>query len=144
MLVVDDDPVFRGLCVEGLGRRRGLSSVSSSTPREALAVLEERTIDVVVSDVDLPGAADGDGADLYRAVRDRWPALPFVFFTGTPPGRLATEVDLRADPAAGYVRRGCLPGRFDALAGRIERTTGAPPAELGEASTLLAIDRFCR
>ncbi|PSQ07119.1 hypothetical protein BRC93_16705 [Halobacteriales archaeon QS_5_70_15] len=42
----------------------------------------------------------GHGVELYRAVRDDRPALPFVFFTGRPAGWLSERVDLRADPAA--------------------------------------------
>ena len=144
VLVVDDDPAFRGLCVEGIGRGGRADPLAASTPREALAVLEERTIDVVVSDVSLPGA-DGDGVDLYRAVRDRWPALPFVFFTGTPAVALSTRVDLREDSAVRYVRRGCLPGRYHALRRRIERSVDRDrPVESVRDSPLRAIEAFCR
>ena len=144
MLVVDDDPALRGLCVEGLGRRGRVSPLAVPTPGEALAALRERTVDAVVSDVALPGA-DGDGVDLYRAVRERWPALPFVFFTGTPAVRLSERVGLREDPAVGYVRKGCLPERYDALGRRVGRAVGPDlTVESGRASALRAIEEFCR
>ena len=144
MLVVDDDPAFRNLCAEGLERRADLSPVAASTPGEALAVLGGGTVDAVVSDVSLP-SADGDGVDLYRAIRERWPALPFVFFTGTPAARLSVRVDLRADPAVDYVRKGCLPERSGVLGRRVERAVDrSRAAAVGEGSALRAIERFCR
>jgi hypothetical protein len=77
--------------------------------------------------------------------------LPVVFFTGTPSRALAGSVDLRGDPAAGYVRKGPLPERYDALVrwteraverGRtVDRIRGSGS---GQASTARAIEWFCR
>lgn len=143
-LLVDDDPIFRGLCVEGLARRASPEPLTASTPREALSVLGEHTVDAIVSDVDLP-SADADGVDLYRAVRGRWPSLPFVFFTGTSVGRLSERIGSRGDPAAGYVRKGCLPARYGVLRRRIERTVGrSRTVDADGESALRAIEQFCR
>lgn len=143
VLVVDDDPSFRALCRRALDRRGHSSPRAVSTPREALETLGARPVDAVVSDVDLPGA-DGDGVDLYLAVRERWPTLPVVLFTGTPAVGLPAGVDLRADPAVGYVRKGCLPERYDALDRTITRAVGrAQPVDTA-GSALRAVEEFCR
>ena len=150
VLLVDDDPTFRGLGWGSLGRRADLSVEAVSTPREALDAMRDRPVDAVVTDVSLPGAA-GDGVALYRAVRDRRPTLPVVFFTGTPSRTLARSVDLRGDDAVGYVRKGPLPERYDALARWIERSVDREPAldrgrggGPGESSAARAIEWFCR
>jgi DNA-binding NtrC family response regulator len=150
VLLVDDDQTFRGLGVGTLERRADLSVEAVPTSREALDALGERPVDAVVTDVSLPGSED-DGLDLYRAVRDRWSTLPVVFFTGSPSRALAGSVDLRGDPAAGYVRKGPLPERYDALARWIERAVergrtverGRSPGT-GGASAARAIEWFCR
>jgi hypothetical protein len=68
-----------------------------------------------------------------------------VFFTGTPSRMLAGSVDLRGDDAVGYVRKGPLPERYDALARWVERAVdrsrGVGPER---ASVARAIDWFCR
>lgn len=143
VLLVDDDPTFRDLGVRALRRQDGLWAEAVATPRDALDALGERPVDAVASDVDLPGA-EGDGGELYRDVRERWPALPFVFFTGTPSGRLPSSVDLRADPAVCYVRKGALPSRYRALARRIERVVGRQRATGPPTSVAGAIEAFCR
>lgn len=144
VLLVDDDPTFRRLGAGTLGRRTDLSVEAVPTPREALDVLGERPVDAVVTDASLPGA-EGDGPDLYRAVRDHRPTLPVVFFTGTPSRVLAGSVDLRADPAAGYVRKGPLPERYGALARWVERAVDRERGvESAEPSVVRAITWFCR
>jgi DNA-binding NtrC family response regulator len=144
VLLVEDDPTFRGLGVRTLERRADLSVEGVPTPREALDALEERPVDAVVTDASLPDA-EGDGLDIYRGVRDRRPTLPVVFFTGTPSRMLAGSVDLRGDDAVGYVRKGPLPERYDALARWVERAVdrsrGVGPER---ASVARAIDWFCR
>jgi DNA-binding NtrC family response regulator len=127
-----------------LERRTGLSVAAVRTPREALDALRGRPVDAVVTDASLP-AADGDGPDLYHAVRVRHPTLPVVFFTGTPSRALAGSVDLREDPAAGYVRKGPLPERYDALARWVERAVDRSRGDgFGDASAARAIEWFCR
>jgi two-component system response regulator AtoC len=51
--------------------------------REALDLLDEepQRIDVVVSDIRMPGA---DGFDLFRVLRHRFPDLPVILITGNP------------------------------------------------------------
>ncbi len=89
VLVVDDDPpVARSLA--RLLRAHG--AVVAHSGAEALELLERLPIEVVVSDVRMPGMT---GPELHRAVRaDR--ALPFIFVTGA-----AGDVEVRALEASG-------------------------------------------
>ena len=61
----------------------GHSVIAAYSVREALDLLDEepQRIDVVVSDIRMPGA---DGFDLFRVLRHRFPDLPVILITGNP------------------------------------------------------------
>ena len=59
-----------------------------ATADDALSVLEAEDVDCLVSEYTLEA---GDGIELLRAVRNRWPALPFVLFTDDGDEALASE-----------------------------------------------------
>ena len=60
----------------------GFAVVPAYDVAQALEVLDERQdIDVVVSDVRMPGV---DGFDFLRVLKRRFPALPIVLVTGVP------------------------------------------------------------
>jgi len=79
-LVVEDEPSVLDLVV-ALLQERGWEVDVASGGRPGLACVEQRTYDLVISDMRMP---DGDGAELYARVRLRAPALArrFVFITG--------------------------------------------------------------
>jgi two-component system NtrC family sensor kinase len=80
ILVVDDEPsVIRGLT--RLLRRDGHTVDTAPNGRLALARLEARTYDVILSDLRMP---ELDGSGLYQALAQHYPDLPqrFVFLTG--------------------------------------------------------------
>ena len=79
MLLVEDNPevahASTGL-LEALGYQvRWVPDASA-----ALDALEKNGIDVVFSDIVMPGKMDGIG--LARAVRDIYPAMPILLMTG--------------------------------------------------------------
>ncbi len=67
VLVVEDDDDARALLEEVLGGQ-GASVLSSPTASKALSILEQQPIDVLVSDIEMPGI---DGYHLIREVRSR-------------------------------------------------------------------------
>lgn len=78
VLVVDDEPSSRQLCLEVL-RGLGYGSESVDSPEKALAALEDGQVDIVVSDVRMPG---GSGIDLLRAIKENHPSVDVLMMTG--------------------------------------------------------------
>lgn len=78
VLVVEDDAQVRMLVLEVL-RELGYSTLEAQDAREALTLLESAKVDLLVSDVGLPGMNGRQLADLARA---RAPELRVLFMTG--------------------------------------------------------------
>ncbi|MCP3105134.1 sigma-54 dependent transcriptional regulator [Myxococcus sp. K15C18031901] len=87
VLLVDDDPAVAKV-LGALLTQAGLTTHAARDGREALSVLERRAVDVVVSDVRMPGM---DGMTLLSEVARGWPDVPVILLTahGTVP--LAVE-----------------------------------------------------
>ncbi|MFW5947094.1 MAG: ATP-binding protein [Gemmatimonadota bacterium] len=80
ILIVEDEPALRGL-QERILARIGATALVAETVVEARRALEREDIDLVVSDVKMPGET---GLDLYRWVGRKRPDLSdrFLFVTG--------------------------------------------------------------
>lgn len=78
VLVVDDEPSSRQLCLELL-QGLGYASEAVDSAEKAIAVLEDGQVDIVVSDVHMPG---GSGMDLLRTVKDNHPSVDVLVMTG--------------------------------------------------------------
>jgi PAS domain S-box-containing protein len=79
VLVVEDDPTVRALLLEALADL-GYSGCEASDGSTALLMLESRArIDLLVTDVGLPGLS---GRDLALAARGHRPNLKILFITG--------------------------------------------------------------
>ena len=80
VLLVEDQPEVRRLAARILSGA-GYAVVEACDGAEAQALLERdgASFDVVVSDAVMPRLS---GPDLMRAVRGRWPRLPFVIMSG--------------------------------------------------------------
>jgi CheY-like chemotaxis protein len=82
VLIVDDDPLMRGLLRERVSRA-GYRAVEADGPSTGLAALEQdANVALVLSDIRMPASSDGIG--FIRAVRRRWPVLPLAAVTGYP------------------------------------------------------------
>lgn len=79
VLFIDDDPTTRKVYTGGLAMA-GIPLFMVSSPEEAAAVLEKSAVDVIVTDLIMPGF---NGVDLIRAVReaDYTKHLPIIVFT---------------------------------------------------------------
>jgi two-component system response regulator HydG len=78
VLVVEDHQAVReALVASFLGW--GYSVASASTLDEAIALLTERTFDLVVTDVDLGGA---NGLELVKWLGTSQPQVPFIVMSG--------------------------------------------------------------
>ncbi len=111
VLVVEDEPVVRGLIAETLAEL-GYAALEAADGPEGLAVLQsKRRIDLLITDIGLPGLNGRQVADAGRALR---PGLKVLFMTG-----YAENAAL----ASGFLEPGMAmitkPFAMDALAGRI-------------------------
>jgi CheY-like chemotaxis protein len=79
--VVDDDALIRLNATEAL-ESAGYLVLSAENADEAVALLKSRSdIEVVFSDIRMPGAMDG--FRLAAMVTDRWPPIGIVLTSGT-------------------------------------------------------------
>jgi len=79
VLFIDDDAVTRRIYTGGLAMA-GIPVFMVSTPEEALKVLEEKKIDVIITDLIMPKYS---GVDVIKAVRecDYTKHIPILVFT---------------------------------------------------------------
>jgi two-component system, cell cycle sensor histidine kinase and response regulator CckA len=85
VLVVEDDTPIRRIVVRYF-RELGFNIVEAKNAVEAMGLLETGTIDILFTDVVMPGAMDG--AELARVAGERWPKLSVILTSGFPQSRL--------------------------------------------------------
>lgn len=91
VLVVDDEPLIRMTLADAL-LDEGYDVIEASNVLEAVAVFGTRHIDVLVTDVDMPGALNG--FDLVRFVRiHRRHVVVVVTSGGSVPGEGVLQDD---------------------------------------------------
>jgi CheY-like chemotaxis protein len=99
ILLVDDDAAFRTLVarmLEGCGYR----VLQAEGPQDAVAHCASGVrIDLLVSDICMPGAS---GPDLARRVRERSPGVPVLFTSGLDRASLEAVGEL---PRAGFLEK---------------------------------------
>lgn len=78
ILVVEDDTAVLGLVLHMLAGEN-FTVLSASTAYEALNLLRQRSIDLLFTDIIMPGM---DGVDLAREARLMQPGLKVMFATG--------------------------------------------------------------
>ncbi|MBX5480472.1 MAG: sigma-54-dependent Fis family transcriptional regulator [Myxococcaceae bacterium] len=87
VVVVDDDPIVLRAVGEIL-RRDGYEVTALQDPTEALAIVKDTTIDVVVSDIKMPHLS---GLELLRAFKDAQPDVEVIIMTGHATVETAVE-----------------------------------------------------
>lgn len=84
ILIVDDNPEDLCLSMRVLGKG-GYTVAGTTSGREALALLREKTVDLMVLDLSMP---EPDGFDILRTVRRTTPHLKVLMVSGFMDGRL--------------------------------------------------------
>jgi len=80
VLVVEDDPLVRGVVLEYL-KMSGFKPIPVEDGKAAISVLEKATaIDLVLSDIIMPGGISG--LDLAEIIHERWPEIVVVLMSG--------------------------------------------------------------
>jgi response regulator RpfG family c-di-GMP phosphodiesterase len=78
LLCVDDEPGILAALKRAL-RAPGVTVLTACGGPEALALLEDVAVDLVISDMRMPGM---DGAQLLERIHDRWPQTTRILLTG--------------------------------------------------------------
>jgi DNA-binding NtrC family response regulator len=88
VLVIDDEPM---ICqqLERLYMQTGHRVTTTSKVEHALEYLENEDVDLVITDMRLPGLS---GVDLIRRIQERWPDVPVIVMTGYAHIESAVEV----------------------------------------------------
>ncbi len=81
VLVADDQESIRVLVERVMGSRLGCPITLASNGEEAVALLEERSFDVFITDMMMPGL---HGLELIRHVHAKYPETDIVVMTGYP------------------------------------------------------------
>ena len=109
VLVVDDDPVIRGVVV-ALLEKEGFESVQAGDGSAALELVAGgEALDLVILDLNLPSM---HGREVLRRLRaaQATQRLPVIILTGSSDERL--EPDLMDEGADDYLRKPIEPPRF--------------------------------
>ena len=112
LLVIDDDPAWRD-ALKGWLEREGFRAIMLARADWVISAVELHRPDVIVLDVNLPGAS---GLDVLGLLGRRWPALPVLIMTafgGPGVGDVARRLG-----AAAYLEK---PFRMATLVAEIRR-----------------------
>jgi len=116
VLHVDDDPSITELTATFLEREGSQFSVETATGAdEGLEKVCDNAPDCIVSDYNMPGM---DGLEFLQAVREEYPDLPFILFTGKGSEEVASEAI--ATGVTDYIQKRSGPEQYELLANRIE------------------------
>jgi DNA-binding NtrC family response regulator len=99
IFIVDDDALVRRSLCEVLSFE-GYSCSSVGDPREALARLKETSVDIVISDMKMPGMS---GLELLRVVREEHLSSAVIIMTGF--GSIEGAVAAMREGATDYVTK---------------------------------------
>jgi DNA-binding NtrC family response regulator len=77
ILIVDDEPTIREACGE-VAQLTGMNATMVATAEEAIEILENTAVDIVLTDLMLPHTS---GLELLKRVHDTHPNLPVIVLT---------------------------------------------------------------
>ncbi|HSW15035.1 MAG TPA: sigma-54 dependent transcriptional regulator [Solimonas sp.] len=113
VLVVDDEANMRRV-LEIMLSRRGYRTLSAEDGRGALAQLQDQAVDLVISDLRMPGM---NGIELLRALRDAGIDVPLIIITAQ--GSIETAVEAMRLGACDYLLRPFDTEALDLAIGRV-------------------------
>jgi DNA-binding NtrC family response regulator len=126
ILIVDDEPTIREACGE-VAQLTGMNATMVATAEEAIEILENTAIDILLTDLMLPHTS---GLELLKRVHDTHPNLPVIVLTQY--GTIDSAVAATRMGAIDYVTK---PFRIEELRARLERASRA--VELQQENQLL-------
>jgi DNA-binding NtrC family response regulator len=115
-LIVDDETQARVICTDVV-EDAGLKVRTASTTEEALKMLEEITVDIVITDLKVPQVG---GLELLRHVRKHIPHVPVLVLTQY--GTIETAIEATRLGAVDYVMK---PFHVDDLRAKLDRVVNS-------------------
>ena len=100
MILVVDDEAANLVSLEKIFQREGMATLTASSGREALELARKHEIDVVLSDLMMPGMS---GIDLIKALQTVQPDAEFVMMTAH--GTIETAVQAMREGAYDFVEK---------------------------------------
>jgi DNA-binding NtrC family response regulator len=116
VLVVEDEAYVRDSLVEIL-RSRGFQVAPAASVTEAMTALARSPVDVVLSDLKMPGA---DGLELVKRMQSSWPEVPVVLLTAH--GTVASAVECLKAGASDYILKPADPEALEVALDRAQET----------------------
>ncbi len=116
VLCVDDEPVILQI-LRRLLEVQGFEPVTCGDPVAAIALFDDSSFDVVITDIHMPGM---DGLALMKALRERQPELPVMVVTGH--GTVDTAIQALREGASGMLVK---PFTGEELLGEVRRALSA-------------------
>jgi signal transduction histidine kinase len=111
ILLVEDNEMVRALVYEQL-TRQGVEVLVAEEPKQALRISESRSLDLLITDVVMPGMT---GFDLHTKLLERYPGLKVLFMSGYSSTIIAGQMVL--DKGAHYLEK---PFSITAFARKVE------------------------
>jgi len=115
ILHVEDNPDIADLTATFLVRADDRFDITTATSvAEGLDQLDQSVFDCIVSDHNMPGK---NGIEFLQTVREEYPDLPFILFTGKGSEEIAS--DAISAGVSDYLQKGAGTDRYSLLANRI-------------------------
>jgi len=111
LLIVDDEETTRELCL-AVAQQTGLKATAVASAEEALEVVDQSAIDIVLTDLKLPGTS---GLELLRTLHEMHPAVAVIVLTQY--GTIDSAIEATKTGALDYVTK---PFRIEELRARLE------------------------
>ncbi|MFB6361224.1 MAG: PAS domain S-box protein [Halobacteriales archaeon] len=113
---VDDDRGFAGMTANFIERQEERLNVETTTdPDEALEHIRTNDVNCVVSDYDM---AEQSGIEFLETVREEYPDLPFILYTGKGSEEVASEAISAG--VTDYLQKGTGTSQYEVLTNRIK------------------------
>ena len=128
ILVVEDDADLQIALCETLALA-GYSTETANEGVEALEILRRKTVDMVITDIQMPGM---DGHELLKQIKTQWQDLPVMLMTAY--GSIQMAVEAMRDGAVDYLSK---PFEAEVLATMVSRYVGM---RNDDAETMVAED----
>jgi YesN/AraC family two-component response regulator len=119
ILVVDDELLIR-FAIGRILKRQGYDVIEAVDGLEALAVVSQRRVDLVITDLEMPKL---DGADLALQIHANWPETAVILSSGYFPERAQKVL------SAGLANFIYKPIERDVLIAKVQRVTARVSAQ---------------